>query len=80
MTTGAIDITGNDEARQSRGAKRLTDGVRIGGGNLEESLGGSARAAGALLPFVEGADAHADELGELGLTKDYRKNKYCFFI
>jgi hypothetical protein len=53
---------------RSRGAKRLANGMGIGGGDFQEGLGGSARAAGVLFPFVEGADAHADELGKSGLA------------
>ena len=41
----------------------------MGGGDFQESPGGSARTAGVLLPFVQGADAHADELGELALAE-----------
>ncbi len=56
-------------AKRSSGTKRLPDSVGIGGGDSQEGLGGSAWTAGVLLPFVEGADAHANELGELGLAE-----------
>jgi|GEM_PF-5317064 len=49
----------------------MPDSLRIRGGDFQERLGGSARATGVLLPFVKGADAHADELGELGLAESH---------
>lgn len=54
---------------RSGGTQRLADGVGIGGGDFQESLGGSARDGSVLLPFVKGTDAHADESGELGLAE-----------
>ena len=53
----------------SRGPKRLADGVGMGGGDFQESFGGSARDTDVLLPFVKSADTDADELGELGLAE-----------
>ena len=49
------------------GAKRLADGVRMGGGNFQECLGGTARAAGVLLPFVQRLGTDAEGLCELHL-------------
>ena len=45
--------------------------MRISSGDFQERLGGSARAAGVLLPFVKVADAHADKLGKLGLAETH---------